>query len=335
MATFRKRGKKWQAEVFKDGVRRSATFDTKTKAQAWAIETESQVLSKKIGHSSTDLTFFEVVNRFIEVEQVNQANPAKFVSKMRHLQKIFPFAHSLISKITTAQVAAFRDLRLQEIKSSSVRVDLSNLSTVFAFARRELKAIAINPVSDVKQPKAVKHRERRIPTEQEAVIIKLLGYHDEITKPQHETAHVFVVAIESAMRLGEILSIKPENLHLEESYVTLLKTKNGDSRSVPLSNRAKSSIQAMLGSMKEGQATLSARTVNAVSRNFDHHIEHNLIAFPELKDLTFHDTRHEATYRLSQRFTVLELAKITGHRDINQLLTYYNPTASELAAKLG
>ena len=137
MATFKKRGDKWQAQVAKNGVRRSATFPTKAKAQAWAVEVESQIQSQKLVQSSTDLTFYEAVNRFIEVEQVNQANPDKFVSKMRHLQKIFPFAGYHISKITTEHIALFRDQRLQEIKSSSVRVDLSNLSTVFTFARRE------------------------------------------------------------------------------------------------------------------------------------------------------------------------------------------------------
>lgn len=52
-------------------------------------------------------------------------------------------------------------------------------------------------------------------------------------------------------------------------------------------------------------------------------------------DLRFHDTRHEAATRLSKKLSnVLELSAVTGHRSLQSLKRYYNPTASELAAKL-
>jgi integrase len=54
-----------------------------------------------------------------------------------------------------------------------------------------------------------------------------------------------------------------------------------------------------------------------------------------IEDLRFHDTRHEATSRLSKKLHVLELAATIGHRDLKSLMVYYNPTADELADKLG
>ena len=50
-----------------------------------------------------------------------------------------------------------------------------------------------------------------------------------------------------------------------------------------------------------------------------------------VENLTFHDTRHEATTRLAQKLPVLDLARVTGHRDLKQLMTYYNKDAKELA----
>jgi integrase len=50
--------------------------------------------------------------------------------------------------------------------------------------------------------------------------------------------------------------------------------------------------------------------------------------------LTFHDARHEATTRLAGKLQVLDLARVTGHRDIKQLMTYYNKDARELAELL-
>ena len=54
-----------------------------------------------------------------------------------------------------------------------------------------------------------------------------------------------------------------------------------------------------------------------------------------IKDLHFHDTRHEAVTRLAKKLDVLELARQVGHRDINMLRIYYNQPASERAKKLG
>jgi integrase len=54
----------------------------------------------------------------------------------------------------------------------------------------------------------------------------------------------------------------------------------------------------------------------------------------DVKDLTFHDTRHEAITRLADKLDVLGLARMVGHRYIKQLMTYYNKSASELAEML-
>ena len=44
-----------------------------------------------------------------------------------------------------------------------------------------------------------------------------------------------VLAIETAMRRGELLGLRWEHVQLDKSYVHLPMTKNGDSRDVPLS----------------------------------------------------------------------------------------------------
>ena len=54
-----------------------------------------------------------------------------------------------------------------------------------------------------------------------------------------------------------------------------------------------------------------------------------------IEDLTFHDTRHEALTRLARKLDVLDLARMVGHRDPRSLMIYYNPTASEIAQRLG
>lgn len=53
-----------------------------------------------------------------------------------------------------------------------------------------------------------------------------------------------------------------------------------------------------------------------------------------VEGLSFHDSRHEAVTRLSKKLDVLALARMIGHKNIRELMTYYNETAEELAARL-
>lgn len=50
------------------------------------------------------------------------------------------------------------------------------------------------------------------------------------------------------------------------------------------------------------------------------------------------DTKIEASHlaitRLTQKIDVLDLARMTGHRDLKKLMIYYNPTAEDIAKKL-
>lgn len=48
MATFRKRGDSWRAEVAKSGVRESRTFSTKREAQEWATAREAEISSVSV-----------------------------------------------------------------------------------------------------------------------------------------------------------------------------------------------------------------------------------------------------------------------------------------------
>lgn len=55
-----------------------------------------------------------------------------------------------------------------------------------------------------------------------------------------------------------------------------------------------------------------------------------------IKDLRFHDLRHEATTRLFEKgLNIMEVASITGHKDLRMLRRYTHLKAEDLARKLG
>lgn len=54
----------------------------------------------------------------------------------------------------------------------------------------------------------------------------------------------------------------------------------------------------------------------------------------EVSGVTFHDARETALTRLSKKLSVLELARMVGHRDPRSLMVYFRESASDLAKKL-
>ncbi len=336
MATIRKRSKGWQVQIKKkingQVIRESKTFSTKAEAQAWEIMREAELMESDrkgliVGNKHS---LYDALVKYRD-EVANKKKSVKWLTtKINNFIDTLPFKGDLITSIKPIKFAEFRDYRLQTVKESTVIKELGILSVVYSKAIKEWGWCSFNPISHVEKPKKPKHRNRLISGDEIESILSILDYKEgepPKTKKQ-ELAYAFLLAIETAMRQGELLSLTYDSVYLNKSFVHLDKTKNGDTRDVPLSNRAKFLFEQIIKNSNENNKlfTLNSASADALFRRYRDRIG--------LKDLHFHDTRHEATTRLAKKLHVLELAKTTGHRNINELMTYYNETAESIASKL-
>lgn len=155
----------------------------------------------------------------------------------------------------------------------------------------------------------------------------------------------FLLALETGMRAGAILSLTWGNVDLERRTATLPKTKNGDSRQVPLSNLAvnifanmsNGVLDASVGNLVRPDPSAKPFTVTSKSLDvlFRRARDAAVHACPSIATCRFHDARSEAISRLSKRLDVLELARMVGHRDLKSLMSYFRVSAEDLAKKLG
>ncbi|APB68684.1 TPA: site-specific integrase [Pseudomonas aeruginosa] len=331
MATYRKRSGGWRAEVAKKGVRDSGTFSTKAEAVAWATQREAEILagvgSPKGASNSTLKEALEKYKLEVSPSKVGQRWEEIRLDK---LVNELEFVGERIVDVGAEQIAAWRDLRLKSVATSTVRREMTLLSSVFEQARREWRWIKSNPVREVKRPKNRPPRDRRISAAEENKILDGLGYVDGAppTTKMQELGYAFLIALETAMRQGEILGLSTGRVNLPGRYVELTHTKNGDARKVPLSSRAVELLQVLVNAAgdREDLFTLSSKSADVLFRKVRDR--------QKIDGLTFHDTRHEATTRLARKLDVLDLARMTGHRDPRSLMVYYNATASEVASRL-
>jgi integrase len=54
-----------------------------------------------------------------------------------------------------------------------------------------------------------------------------------------------------------------------------------------------------------------------------------------LENLHFHDSRADALTRMARKMDVMTLARVSGHRDLRQLLdAYFRESASDIAKRI-
>ncbi|MDP9141132.1 MAG: tyrosine-type recombinase/integrase, partial [Pseudomonadota bacterium] len=122
---------------------------------------------------------------------------------------------------------------------TTIRKELCLISDVFGKAQLEwgLETM-VNPVVTGIRPKASRGRVRRMTDEERALIFSAATAYERRTQSTVPIRAAIELAVETAMRLGELASIRWDDVDFDRGYVQLLTTKNGDARAVPLKPRA-------------------------------------------------------------------------------------------------
>lgn len=244
--------------------------------------------------------------------------------------KKYNLSKKFMHEITSVDISCYRDDRLsaihertkKKISGNTVRLELAFLSSVFKLAQVEWGVCNNNPVLAVRKPKIGKGRERRLLKSEERKISKYFDLHDP------NVFVIFNLALETAMRQGEILGLLWENINLSIGVAHLPETKNGTWRDVPLSKKARDLLLEM------GPKT-NGRVFSFTSNAFKSKWRKSIIKMGVI-DLRFHDLRHEAISRLFELGTLnmIEIASISGHKSLAMLKRYTHLRAYQLVKKI-
>ena len=282
----------------------------------------------------------EVLSKYLKEVSVTKKGYAQEIFRVRHIQNSSLGALVLVD-VTSVEIASYRDARLLQtarnstrtIAPATVRLELNLLSAVFNYARKELRLCATNPVEDVRKPKVPRGRTRRLSRGEE---IKIRNYCDIYSNK--ELGYIVTLALESSMRQGEMLGLTWENVNLQIGVARLPDTKNGSSRDVPLSIKARE----VLIELKNRRLTKCSEKNLKKNRVFTYNSSGIKTAWRlmtiglGIDNLHFHDLRHEAISRLFELGTlnVVEISSISGHRSLNMLNRYTHLRAKNLVPKL-
>ena len=309
MASFRKQGEKWRAEIVKAGTRTSKSFSTLKEAKAWALSVESNLAATK-KHSGW--TFGNMAERYKDERATGHRTTMNEAARIDTMTAHFG-EHTLLKDIDAPQIVRWRDKRLKTVTPSTVVREAGILRAMWRVAMDEWRWVDHYAFKGVKLPEENQPRHQRWTW---PLIKRVL--RAERTGKTAEMQAAFHIALRTGMRLSEVLQA-PENFNPKTRVVTL-RTKTEARAQIPIGRIA---------------AKLLNRPPFVVNANEGSVLFSKLCRQLLIKDLTFHDARASALTWLSRKVDVMTLGKISRHKDLNLLQNvYYRETAEDIAKRI-
>lgn len=243
----------------------------------------------------TDITMFKALSAFF--------NGYK-------LSKITPF---LVEKYRIERSKKVTRMSKKPISKGTIDRELATLKAFFNMAIRDGKA-DVNPVKEVKFFREDNKKERILTPEE---IQRLLAECKGHLKP------IVIIALNTAMRLREILYLKWYNADFNRNIIIVTNTKNNKNRKVPMSRLVIDTLQGI--ERKSEYVFCDPKTgdpYHSIKTTFG-----NALKRAELEGVRFHDLRHTAaTIMLMGGVDLITAGEILGHSDPKMTKRYVHPT---------
>ncbi len=330
----------WKAIIRKSGYPTTIkTFRTKRDADDWARSVEDEMVrGMYIRRSNAErLTVSAAIDRYMrEVAPTKKASTQDREKGRYETLRAF-FGDYSLAAVTPELVARFRDKRLEVgLASNTVRLDLALLAHLYVTAIREWGiGLTYNPVQLIRKPSPSAARDRRLTTEEESRLRAAVAEHS------NPMLHwIVIIAIETGMRLSEIVTLTRDQVELRQRIIRLSETKNGSPRTVPMTTAAAEAMrEALANPIRPIETDLvffgepgqdGRRRPYVFNRTWQ-----RIVKQLGIVDFRFHDLRHEAVSRFVEAgFSDQEVAAISGHKSMQCLKRYTHLRAEDLVAKL-
>jgi len=242
---------RWAAVVRRKGYRpQCKAFATHSDAKRWANQIESEIdRAVFVDRAPSERASIQgLIDRYV-LEVLPAKKSAATLSRIlrfvcRH------FGGFTLATLQPKHIAAYRDSRLASGTAGATIVkELGTLSRVVDVAVREWGFfVPANPFKLISSPNVSRGRERRLTGDEES---RLLDACRRSGSPM--LGAIVRLALETGMRLGELLSLTWANIDTVKRTARLGDTKNGESRAVPLSTLAISTLISLPRNISSGR----------------------------------------------------------------------------------
>ena len=324
MATITKRKSgKWTAEVRTHKKYISKTFLKKANASNWAKEIEYQLDREQYEDfsESVRITLGELITRYRD-----EITPTKKGAKEEKYKLNFILRNKIVKcrvlSLKTKQILEFKNDIKETRAASTVNKYIHYIYTIWETARVQwdIALPSRNPVSLVKKEKVTDKIDRILTPEEYQDLLVACSKSNLAFLPE-----IVEFAYITAMRFGEITKLRTKDINFEKSTALLLDTKNGESRLVPLTDRALEICNKF---------RFREKLFDINRDKFRHYFE-QACHRAKVKKFRFHDLRACAITNLFLNgWSIAEVSVVSGHKTWSELKRYTRIKASDLIKKI-
>lgn len=330
MATIRKRGGLYHSQIRKKGFpQQTKTFKTNAAAKAWARKIEMSMddgtwIDPRGSRSALIEDIIDDLVYSYERFGLEVAGP-----KLGQLNQIKEYFQGVsIHELTYDDVLDFAAFRLRTVCASTLQAQMYYLKQAVTNSRIKTSEPVVDmAIDELKKKKLIMgsvRRERRLePGEYELLMEAAEGKW---------ISGVIDLALESAMRQGEIHALKWSDIDESKGVITLMRkdkdAPGGKSKCyIPLLKGVREALLRSQNVLGQGPNLVNVQRASSISDCFA-----RLTTKVGIDDLRFHDLRHEAISRMFEKgMRVEQVRVVSGHRTLDQLSRYVNLRAQDLA----
>jgi integrase len=199
------------------------------------------------------------------------------------------------------------------VTEATINREIALLKTIFNKAV-EWGKIDVNRLAKVKKFKENHNKDMRILKDHEA--IRLINSANSHLKP------ILIIALNTGMRRGEILSLKWEHVNFKKGLIFIKNSKSGD-REIPMNYMVFETLKELPQDHEYVFFNPKTEThIKDVKNSFKVTCKN-----ANINSLRFHDLRHSAASRMIQAgVDLVTVSRILGHSSIQMTMRYIHTT---------
>jgi integrase len=227
--------------------------------------------------------------------------------------------HLPLGEVTPARLVEARDYLALTRGPRTTRGYLATLEHAFKLAVEEWLWLDASPMARVRKPKEPRGRVRYLDDDERHRLL------EACRASSNRMLHTIVVlALATGCRKMELLSLTWAQIDLGRAMMTLLDTKNGEPRSIPLTGSALDVMQAHAKVRRLDTTLVFPRADDR--RPVDiRHAWYEALRQAGIDDFRFHDLmafdRH-ASYLAMNGASMIEIADMLGHKSLSMVRRY-------------
>ena len=324
MATISKRKSgKWTAQIRTHKRYISKTFLKKSNASNWAKEIEYQLDREQYEDfsDSARLTLGDLIRKYRDEITPNKKGGREEAYKLNLLLR-HKIAKCRLLDLKAKNIFDFKnDIRINR-KPATINKYIHYIYTIWETAKVQwdIALPSRNPASLVKKEKVTDKIDRILTSEEYQDLLSACSKSNLAFLPE-----IVEFAYITAMRFGEITKLRTKDINFEKSTALLLDTKNGESRLVPLTDRALEICNKFRFREK----------LFDINRDKFRHYFVQACFRAKVKNFRFHDLRACAITNLFLNgWSIAEVSVVSGHKTWSELKRYTRIQPDTLVSKI-